>query len=84
MSLPSFDERLKMTPEERNNLLLAEVEKVIQNAPPKFHLKLRALQAKLNAVKRKYKDDHLCAEVTYRIMQRGLAEFNEALRGFRT
>jgi hypothetical protein len=51
-----FDELKNMNDLELTEYLEQEIENVIQSAPPKRQLSLRALQAKINGIKHKYRN----------------------------
>lgn len=79
--MKSHDELMAMSDEEKLSYLDEEVEKVISNAEPKMQLKLRAIQARANGIRRRIKDKYTCADVVFRMMVESLHKLNNALNG---
>lgn len=74
-----FDELIKMTDDERLAYLESEVEKVIQNARPEIQLKLRAVQAKCNGIRRTVKSPLAAAAQIQGLMLDSLMELQKNL-----
>ena len=78
--MKSFDELLAMSDDEKLSYLSNEAEKVIQAAPANKQLKLRALQAKCDGVRKRIKNAQISKEIMYHMMMISLYELNEALK----
>lgn len=77
--MKSFDELLEMTEQQKLTYLKEEVEKIILGAPPRFHLKLRALQAKIDGVRRRATTHKEGLELIFNEMLNSFEELRKAL-----
>jgi hypothetical protein len=77
--MKSHDELTSMAEDERLAYLDLEVERLIAAAAPRNQLKMRALQAKCDAVRRKYKNPIVaCGKITG-LMEDKFFGLNDAL-----
>jgi uncharacterized protein DUF3135 len=79
--MKSFDELKVMPDQERLAHLHEEVEKVITSASPNSQLKLRALQAKCDHVRRQYSaNPYVASAKIYDTMWSSFTELDDALQ----
>ena len=73
----------KMSEQELEEYFEQEYQKILDQAPPSSKLKLQALQARMNGIKRRYKDPIARAGAMYGEMMKSFLQLNDALEGFR-
>lgn len=84
MSLPSFDEMVKMAkenPEELEKIRKNEIDKIINNAPVENQDGLRGLQNQLDLIRRSSKNKTVVAEKMFSEMMVSLNKLNDKLNG---
>lgn len=77
--IKSHDELMKMTGAQRLAYLEQEVEAIINDAPSHMQLKLRALQAKLNGIRKSTKNNYVCALKMFLLMKESFEELRSKL-----
>lgn len=78
--MKSHDELCAMTDTEKLEYLHDEVEKIIASAPPNLVLKLRALQARLDGVRKRVHNPIVSLNIIYEEMLESLITLNETLK----
>jgi hypothetical protein len=68
-----------MSDAERSEYLAEEVGRVIESASPQNRLKLQALQAKCDGIRRKYKDKYLAASKINELMVQSMLDLDYVL-----
>ena len=79
VTMKSHDELVAMSDDDRLAYLAAESERIITSAPPKYQLKLRALQAKCDGIRRRVKNPLVSARIMSDLMQRKFDELRARL-----
>jgi len=77
----THNELVAMTDDKREQWLRGEIEEVIQAAQPRNVLKLRSLQARIDGIRRRYKDPVARCNAVYAEMIYSLNQLNAVLRG---
>lgn len=79
--MKSHDELMAMSDADRLAYLAQESERLILSAPPKHQLKLRALQAQCDGIRRRVKSPLFAARMMSDLMHRKFDELRQALNG---
>lgn len=78
--MKSFEELRAMTDPERLAYLHEESEKLIQNAAPHNQLKMRAIQAQCDSIRRKHKTPYLACLLMVNLMLESAENMSGKLR----
>lgn len=82
--MKSFDELKSMSEPERLAYLHSEADKLIANAAPHNQLKMRALQAQCDGIRKKYRNQAVsCCKIYSIMLESGLFKLNDALLEFK-
>ena len=79
--MKSHDDLAAMNDHDLMMYLNEEVEAIIRNAPKRYVMKLRAMQAKMDGIRKRVVNPVVRAEMMYRAMIESLNELNHALKG---
>lgn len=81
--MKSHNELMAMSETELTTYLHEEAEKLIANTSPHNQLKMRALQAQCDGIRKKYRNPVVSCGKIYALMESRFFELNDALLAFR-
>lgn len=79
--MKSHDELMALSDDEKLAYLEQESERLIQSAPDRYQLGLRAIQAKCNGIHRRVKNPQVACRMISDMMHRKFDELRQALNG---